>query len=233
MGMLNPIFQLGEASGGGASTDWSVFQTMDLLTITFPDGASSNLSGTEVEVYPGEYVRVTVPDAVQAALTEVYAKVRRGVDEPDANDFFYLLLKPATGATDFSAWGSAANSRYVDDAKLVDTAGVPATTPSNPTSSYWVATSTDTTGTWVQMARIEPASANFKYSGLATNSDAVNDIERTSGNDATFTGFRSSSAAPTVGEVLLWFDDTATPATDSYFVVEEILFRTNPQMFSG
>lgn len=224
---------VGASAPTQAAVDYGELQTMEKFTITFPVGATSNLTGTEVQVFPGEAVRVQVPDSKKSGLYAVWAKVRKGTVSPDSNDFLCICLKPNTDDSDWTAWGSCASTRFISIGKLIDTAGSLDTSPA-PAQSSWTDFSADAASPWYQVAQIEPSVANFKYGGACYGPDAVatsSSIRDT--NDTTDTTFRTTSAAPVVSEVVIAFDPTQAPAANSYFVVESLSFHSRPEVYNG
>lgn len=228
-----PVTVGGETGSGGGGANYSELITMDNFTISFPDGASSNLDGTEVQVFPGEAVRVSVPEAAKSGLHRVWAKVRKGGTPPDSNDFFCIALKVGTDAEDWAAYGSAASVRFVSIAKVVDTAGS-LDTATAPTQSSWTASGVDAASPWYQVAQVTPAYVNFRYGGACYGPDAVaTSAPYRETTEPTDTLFRTTLAAPSVDEVVLVFDPTQAPAANSYFVVESMAFESRPEVYNG
>lgn len=145
MGMLNPITQLGEASGGGGGgLDYSAVIPLSSLAGTgFGDGLhhydtdeNATWDGTTLELAQGSMVGIDIPAGAPAALAGVLGVMEVGAIAPDINDYAFIGLQNTANTTDLTAPGAIFSERYFRDSVLTGTPASPSLSSTSTTITH-------------------------------------------------------------------------------------------------
>lgn len=211
MTMLNPIVQLGEASGGATvlnpySQTLTPQQWGSLGTEILVLSGTPTLDADGLHLAPGDSVELVIPETYRAGCTGLVFGVKTGATSPDTtNDYLVAWLKDTTGAADLTGYAGIALLPTAAG-RVTAITGTPAS-PSYSTSAGLIGGTITDAQEGVCVVSVTPNDTNAR---LDITAAIPGGAATTSGTTITAgTTYRTGSSAPTPRLAFGYFSGTA------------------------
>lgn len=217
MSMLNPIAQLGEASGGGATVpDYAgtLVAISEYAGGGFGDGLThydadeeATYSGGVLTLQQGSMVAITIPADVRADVAGFFMGCEYGAIRPDSNDYLVAWLQKSAGTAALDGPGLLTSYLHRGPTVVSGSAAVPSLSVSSTSSSHGASPAAgasftiglDLSPRSTAVADIIPLYSAAGATGPGLSSSIVAD------------GWRVGDGAPAPERVVVWLRDTVGP----------------------
>lgn len=216
MTMLNPIVQLGEASGGAASPDYtgSLVALSQYAGAGFGDGLThydaeeeATYSGGVLTLQQGSMVAITIPEALRSECCGALLRCEYGAIRPDSNDYLVTWLQHTAGTEDLTGAGALSSYLYRSATTVGGSVASPDLTPSSTSSSHGASPAAG--DAFVVGIDVLPGSTvACRASPVYWAAGATNPTSPTNLANA---GFLVGGGSPAPERVVVWLRDTVGP----------------------